>query len=374
MLVDIHMIKSFQPTNLNRDDTGAPKTCMFGGFQRSRISSQCLKRSWRTSELLREEIGERNISIRTRKLPDLIEEKLRKENISDEYISIIRKKVTGFGTKEGTESKDERTAQIIAYSADDIADISSLIMEELKNCTTKKEVEKISIKDVQKKIGENIKRSVTLDTALFGRMVTSEALSNVEASMQVAHAISTNRVFMESDFFTAVDDLISGNEAELGSGMLGDIDYNSSCYYIYASLDTDKLSENLRNVENAEEIMQKIVPVMINTMAMTNPSGKQNSFAGHSLPSAVLVECKTKHIPVSYANAFEVPIKPDKERGLVSNSIASLKKECESIAKDFDIPVEKRLWYSKDTSIVMDENVAVNCNSFKELLMQIPQV
>lgn len=374
MLVEIHMLKNFQPTNLNRDDTGAPKTCMFGGVQRGRISSQCLKHSWRTSDLLKEAVGERNIGIRTRKLPDLIAEKLEGYGVQEEFISVIRTAVTGFGTKEGKETKDEKTAQVIAYSPDDIQAITELILKKLESCKTVKEVEKIKAKELQEIMGKNTKRSVTLDMALFGRMVTSDAFADVEASMQVAHAISTNKVFMESDYFTAVDDLISGSETETGSAMIGDIDYNSSCYYIYASLDTDKLRENLRYCEDADEIMQKIVPVMLETITRTNPSGKQNSFAGHSLPSAILVECKDKHIPVSYANAFEVPVKPDREHGLIYNSIVRLQKECEEIARDFGIPVTRRLWFSRENSIVFEDDTTVNCRNFRELLEQLPQM
>ena len=179
---------------------------------------------------------------------------------------------------------------------------------------------------------------------------------------------------MESDYFTAVDDLIDGSETETGSAMIGDIDYNSSCYYIYASLDTDKLRTNLQDCDDADEILQKIVPVILETMTMTNPTGKQNSFAGHSLPSAILVECKDKHIPVSYANAFEVPVKPDREHGLVYNSIVRLQKECDEIARDFGIPVTKRLWFSRENSVVFNDETTVNCQNFHELLEQLPQM
>ena len=374
MLIEIHMLKNYQPTNLNRDDTGAPKTCMFGGVQRGRISSQCLKHSWRTSGLLSDAIGSKQIGVRTRKLPDLVGEALAAKGVKEEYITALQKNLTGIGTKDGKENKDGKTAQVIAYSPEDIQAITDLILEKLENCKTVKDVEKIKAKDLQDILGKNTKRSVTLDMALFGRMVTSDAFADVEAAMQVAHAISTNRVYMESDYFTAVDDLIDGSETETGSAMIGDIDYNSSCYYMYASLDTDKLRENLQYNDDAEEIMKKIVPVLVETMAMTNPSGKQNSFAGHSLPSAVLVECKEKHIPVSYANAFEEPVKPEKGHGLVYGSICALKQECESIASDFGLAVEKRLWFSRDASVSFGEDMAVNCRNFRELLDQIPQV
>ena len=86
MLYEIHIIKNYPPTNLNRDNTGAPKTCMFGGVLRGRISSQCLKRSWRTSELFRRAIGESHLGIRTRQLPQLVVDELRARGVEEAYL------------------------------------------------------------------------------------------------------------------------------------------------------------------------------------------------------------------------------------------------------------------------------------------------
>ncbi len=381
MLIEIHMLKNFAPTNLNRDDTGSPKTCMFGGVQRGRISSQCLKYSWRTASILQNAVGEKNIACRTRKMPDLIEEELLKRDVNKEYIPIIKKALTDFGKsdKKGKDEKSDKkkekaiqTAQIIAYSAEDIQTIADLIITELKDCKNINEVKKFDVKKLQEDMSESTNRAVTLDMALFGRMVTSKALVNVEASMQVAHAISTNRVFMESDYFTAVDDLINESDTETGSAMIDDIDYNSSCYYIYASLDTDKLYENLVNNSDRDEIIKTVVPELVRTMALTNPSGKQNSFGGHSLPSAVLVECKECHIPVSYANAYEEPVKPTGGHGLIHPSVVRLMKECEKTAELYGIPVEKRLWFTNVEGAAFEDDMTVNCRTFAELLEQLP--
>ena len=101
MLYEIHMLKNYPPVNLNRDDSGAPKSCLFGGTTRGRISSQCLKRSWRTSPLLAQVIGEAHLGTRTRKLPELVAEKLGEMGVSPEYIQEIQPKLSGFGNKEG---------------------------------------------------------------------------------------------------------------------------------------------------------------------------------------------------------------------------------------------------------------------------------
>lgn len=375
MLIEVHMLKNYPATNLNRDDTGAPKTCMFGGVQRGRISSQCLKYSWRTSALLKEAIGEDMISTRTRKLPDILEESLIKQDIPDEYIAVIKKTVTDFGKKDGKEnSKELKTAQVIAYSPEDIKEITELLLEKLKDCKNVKDVEKIKAKDLQDIMKKSVNRAITLDMALFGRMVTSDAFADVEASMQVAHAISTNRVYMESDYFTAVDDLIAGSDTETGCAKIDETDYNSSCYYLYSSIDTDKLRENLKYCDNVDDVMKKAIPTLIETMVYTNPSGKQNSFAGHSLPSAILIECKEKHIPVSYANAYEIPVKPIRDSGIVTQSVERLRDECIKISNCYGIPVEKRLWFTTKSEISFEDDLSVNCGNFMELIKQLPQM
>lgn len=231
MLYEIHMLKNYPPVNLNRDESGAPKSCMFGGTTRGRVSSQCLKRSWRTSPLLIQAIGAERLGIRTRKLPQLVSEKLKEMGVGQAYIDTVLPKISGFGNKDGTENKDgSYTAQIIFYAPEDIQAVAESIYEKLKGCHSLQDVKELKAKELQEAVKGAESRPVTLDMALFGRMVTSNAFRDVEASMQVAHAISTNKLNMESDYFTAMDDLLSGATLEeAGSAMIGDTDYNSAC-------------------------------------------------------------------------------------------------------------------------------------------------
>ena len=370
MLIEIHMLKNYPPTNLNRDDTGAPKTCLFGGVTRGRISSQCLKRSWRTSPVFQNEIGAENLGVRTRKLPQLVVEKLRSMGVSEEVTAELLPKLSGFGNKDGKETKEgDITAQIVVYAPQDIQAVAETVKEIVDQCKTMKEVKALKAKDLQAAVRNAQIRPVTLDIALFGRMVTSDAFRDVEASMQVAHAISTNKVAVESDYFTAMDDLLDGASLdEQGAGMIGDIDYNSSCYYIYASIDVDALKENLKDSENADEIAAKAIPALIRAMAFTNPSGKQNSFAGHVLPSAVLVECKSTKIPTSMANAFVEPVRASGGKDLVENSAIKLAEEADAIARNYGLPVDRRIWFCVDKYEVRPACDAVICATFPELV------
>lgn len=348
MLYEIHMLKNYPPVNLNRDESGAPKSCTFAGTARGRISSQCLKRSWRTSSIFSSAIGAENLGIRTRKLPELVGAKLIDMGVSQEYVDMLLPKLSGFGNKEGKEnSKGSITAQVIFYAPEDIDAVAAAVKELLDACSSIKEVKGLKAKDLQDAVKGSDIRPITLDMALFGRMVTSNAFRDVEAAMQVAHAISTNKLNMESDYFTAMDDLISGDTVEdSGAGMIDDTDYNSSCYYFYASLDADILRENLKYTPDSEELIKNAIPALVRTMALTNPSGKQNSFAGNVLPSAILVECKSEKVPVSLVNAFAKPVRPAPENGydLIRGSIQRLCEEDDNIQRSFGLKVDKRLW------------------------------
>lgn len=368
MLYEIHMLKNYPPTNLNRDDTGSPKTCLFGGVTRGRVSSQCLKRSWRTSPSFRAEIGDENLGIRTRKLPVLVAEKLMEMGISKEFAEAIQPRLTGIGNKEGKETKDgNATAQVIFYAKDDITAVAEAVKLQLDKCKSVKDVQKLKAKDIQTAIAGADVRPVTLDIALFGRMVTSDAFRDVEASMQVAHAISTNKVSVESDYFTAMDDMLFGSSMdEMGAAMIGDVDFNASCYYVYASIDTDALAENLKYAEKPEEIVRKAVPALLRAMAFTDPSGKQNSFAGHVLPSVVMVECKEQKIPTSMVNAFVEPV--GKGGDLVRESAKKLANEVDMVARNFGLSVEQRLWFCVDKYDVAPASATRICASFPELV------
>ena len=368
MLFEIHMLKNYPPTNLNRDDTGAPKTCVFGGATRGRISSQCLKRSWRKSPLFQAEIGEDKLGVRTRKLPELVAEKLLEMGVPADKVEAVKPKISGFGNKEGKETKEgDSTAQIIFFSPQDIDAVAAAVKEILDGCADAKAVKSLKSKDLQSAAADADRtRPITLDIALFGRMVTSDAFRDVEASMQVAHAISTNKVSVESDYFTAMDDLLNGGSMEeAGAGMIGDVDYNASCYYLYASLDTDALKDALCDAPNADALVRLALPALLRAMAFTNPSGKQNSFAGHVLPSCFMVECKEQKIPTSMVNAFVTPVSGG---DIVEKSVRLLAKEADMLAADFGIPVKERLWFCVNKYDIRPESATRVCGSFPELV------
>ena len=358
MLIEIHIIQNHAPSNLNRDDTGSPKECIFGGARRGRISSQCLKRSIRRSEMFQQELSG-NLATRTRRLPELIRKRFEQDETLKEYAAIAAKKVTGFGTKEGKErdpEKDEKlaTAQTMFLTDDDVSRVFEVVAKAARDAGSVKKFEGVKAAELQAASQQKGFRPISVDVALFGRMVTSEAFRDVEASAQVAHALSTHAVKHEFDYFTAVDDLARTDgevEEDAGADMLGDVEFNSACYYKYFSIDSSGLIDNLvganlrkdvpaEDRQAAVELAATTLETLLKAAVLVTPSGKQNSFAAHQLPSAVLIEVRPHCTPVSYANAFVKPITPGNV-GLVQSSLDALKAHVEALTKGFSLKTKK---------------------------------
>jgi len=174
---------------------------------------------------------------------------------------------------------------------------------------------KAKIADITKAVGPSLSRSV--DIALFGRMTTSEAFLDVSAAVQVAHAISANALDTEFDYFAAVDDV----SKDPGAGMIGDIEFNSSTYYKYFSIHWEQLRHN---VGEDIDIARRSVLAFLEAAATVHPSGKQSSFAAHSLPSLIVVEVRGRNLPVSYANAYLQPAHASATLSLMDNAVAKL--------------------------------------------------
>lgn len=264
MIIELHILQNFAPSCLNRDDTNSPKECLFGGYRRARISSQCTKRAIRWNDTFREELSP-YLSARSLRFPTQVYEKLLALDVDKgpakevcKGLQAIAKKeaqkeasAEGAGedaTKESTKSKDSyeldifKTPQMVFYTEDEVNECAKQIKRLLDSGMKPKEVLK---KD---KKGKFVNLPIfpvphSADIALFGRMVTSAHFDNIDAACQVAHAISTHKVGVEFDFYTAVDDLQP--KEDTGAGMMGTVEFNSACYYRYANIDLRQLVDNL---------------------------------------------------------------------------------------------------------------------------------
>lgn len=326
MFIETHILQNFAPSNLNRDDTGAPKECMFGGARRARISSQCVKRAMRTG--LSDSLGDEDLAVRTKYLASQLAQRLAARGRAEEDATqVARAALASSGIS--ADSKSSMTSYLLLLGRrelDDLAEICEDNWDALLEAADQagpdkapKAVEKVGqgMHDVLVAAGRNGSRAV--DLALFGRMVADAPEAGVDACCQVAHAISTHRVAVEFDFYTAVDDLRP--EDTHAAGMMGTVEFNSACYYRYANVSTDALSETLGDRERVRHALGAWLDAGIDAV----PTGKQNSMAAWNRPSLILAVLRDSQ-PCSLANAFVPPVSADRESDgdLIGASVRAL--------------------------------------------------
>lgn len=294
LFLDIHAIQTVPPANINRDDTGSPKTAQYGGVTRARVSSQSWKRAIR--KYFNENGDVENVGIRSLEIVKYVANKIieKDDSISIEDAMVMADKTIN----DAKISTKEQKAKALFFLSDKQAE--KLAQASIDKVTDKKELEVILNDDI------------SIDIALFGRMVADNTILNEDASSQVAHAISTHAIQSEFDFFTAVDDLAPEDNA--GAGMLGTVEYNSSTLYRYANI---ALHDFYRQLEDKEETVNA-TKLFVKSFVESMPTGKINTFANQTLPQAVVVSLRIDR-PLNMVSAFEEPIKSD--NGYVDKSI-----------------------------------------------------
>lgn len=325
LFVEFHLIQNFAPSNLNRDDTGAPKDAIFGGHRRARLSSQCFKRAMRLHAAATDAIPTEFQGVRTKKLKQLLEARLA-ELGRQETGPRIEEALAGAGLKLTDEGKTE---YLLFLGQGEVEGFAQLIHKHWDALGAAPAVDgKKSKKEAKANVPvEVVKEAKTLldgrkavDVALFGRMLADMPGVNQDAACQVAHAISTHKVEREFDYFTAVDD--KGDEDETGAGMIGQVEFNSATFYRYAVIDAAKLLENLHN---DKELALTGIGAFAQAMGRAIPTGKQNTFAAHNPPAFVGVVLRHAS-PFNLANAFEKPVWPKNDQALTALSVEKLAK------------------------------------------------
>jgi len=333
LFIEFHLIQNFAPSNLNRDDTGAPKDAVFGGYRRARVSSQCFKhaiRKWFSQSGL---VAPELLGTRTRQLHRLVEDELRALGLTDstrfnEIIKLCLKKKSAKKDAAGDDrGEDEQESEsVLSYllfiSPREINALKSVLTEHtgsIKTLAAKKKLKASDVPDVLKKsVRDCMTHLKAVDIALFGRMLADLPEVNQDAACQVAHAISTHRVEREFDYFTAVDD--KGGPDETGAGMIGQVEFNSATFYRYAVIDSHKLLENL---QGDKDLTLLAVEAFVQAAVRAIPTGKQNTFAAHNPPSFVGTVIRHGG-PLNLANAFEKPIAAKQDKSLTTLSVEAL--------------------------------------------------
>lgn len=338
--IEFHLIQNFAPSNLNRDDTGAPKDAIFGGQRRARVSSQCFKRATRLAAAEHDLVPQAHRGIRTKKLKNLLIERLSGRD-ADEAAGKIEAALGAAGLKL---KDDGKTEYLLFLGENEVAAFAALIDQHWDELVvggekkSKKDAKASIPPEIVKKAKALLDGGKAVDVALFGRMLADLPAVNQDAACQVAHAISTHRVEREFDYFTAVDD--KGDEDETGAGMIGQVEFNSATFYRYAVLDVSKL---LGNLQGDHELTLAAVEAFTQALVRAIPSGKQNSFAAHNAPEFIGV-CLRRATPLNLANAFEKPVRPKIDDSLTAQSVGALANYEDKLAAVYATPQDQWLY------------------------------
>ncbi|MFP9229961.1 type I-E CRISPR-associated protein Cas7/Cse4/CasC [Pectobacterium cacticida] len=312
--IQLHFLTAYPSSNLNRDDAGRPKTAMVGGIERLRVSSQSLKRAWRTSDVFASAV-EGHIGTRSRRLGREVYNALiaggMTEKLADKAALSIAAQF-GKPKKEEKDSKDPLEKydieQLAHISVQERALIDRLVAQLIEQA---REPNSDELKLLRK-------GATSVDIALFGRMLASSPEFNVEAACQVAHALGVSAVTIEDDFFTAVDDL--NTAADSGSAHMGEQSFASALFYHYVCINRDLLLENLNN---DDDLVARTLRALAETTLTVSPGGKQNSFASRALATYALAEKGTDQ-PRTLSVAFFKPIRSDNQ---VNDAIELLRQQ-----------------------------------------------
>ena len=322
--VQIHTLTGYSATLLNRDDIGRAKRLPFGGYDRIRVSSQCLKRHWRvaTGAWSLEGLGTGR-SLRSRRIfSETIANELTKRGLSVEQIvnvlTPIRAVVLGESAKakkaradkqaetaEADLLNDLNTEQIIVLGSREIeflTDLAEEIVKESGEDEAKAVIEYFKDKDKRKNL-KALQQGSGLDASLFGRMVTSDILARSDAAVHVAHSFTVHSEESEPDYFSALDDLVAA-KGELGSGHINTSELTSGLFYSYVVIDICQL---IANLSDDRLLAADVLRRLIHLIATVSPGAKLGSTAPYACAELVLAEVG-EHQPRTLANAFMKPV------------------------------------------------------------------
>lgn len=318
--IQLHALTFYPPSNLNRDDLGRPKTAHVGNHPRLRISSQCLKRSWRTSNVFQTALAGK-VGTRTKRIGSEIVMPIFKDAGIDEKKAIAwATAIREVFSKKAADKKDPtNTLQMVHYTPRELAAIQALA----KTCADEERAPTKEDLDTLRGAEGGV------DVAMFGRMMADFTSANVEAAVQVAHAFTVNKVALEDDFFTAVDDLNRGDE-DAGAGHVDEAWFGSGVFYLYVCIDRDALLRHLGD----EALVNAAIAALTEAVATVSPSGKQNSFAARAQAGFMLAE-KGEQAPRSLAAAFINPVYPTSDTNILDRAIAQLKDTKDNLDKAY---------------------------------------
>lgn len=332
--VQLHLLTNYPPSNLNRDDTGRPKTALVGDATRLRISSQSQKRAWRTSDIFETSLAG-HLGTRTKMMGMELFTSLKnagvKEKDARSWAKAIAQQFGKLKSDKKTENdEDLQIEQLAHFSPEERAAIDKLVKAcaERGNGPTEDELKLLS------------KPKTAVDIAMFGRMLADSPSHNMEAAVQVAHAITVNKTAVEDDYFSAIDDLNAR-----GAGHIGERGYGAGLFYLYVCINRDLLKSNL---DGDEALTAKALEALIHAITKVSPTGMQNSHASRAYASYVLAE-KGDQQPRSLAQAFLKPVKPFDDEDMLDKAVKAIEKRRDNFDKVYGACADARYQFNVET-------------------------
>ena len=332
MFMDIYAVQNVPPSNINRDETGNPKTAQYGGVLRSRVSSQAWKRAMR--ETFKSLLDKKQLGVRTKNAVELIvkamvDQRPESADQAESYASLVLQ-ATGVkvvaSTRAGAASGKPVTQYLIFIGNTEIGKLANIALEWMDQG---KDLAKAPDSAMKKEVSGVFHGEQAIDIALFGRMLADAPDLNTDASAQVAHAISVDAIKPEYDYFTAADDFTEADNA--GAAMIDSVGFNSSTLYRYATVNLDALQEQIGNAEATARVASVFVEAFIRSM----PTGKQNSYANRTLPETCIVAFRDSQ-PINAVEAFERPVVAEDDQPISQVAGRRLVEELRRIQDAYD--------------------------------------
>lgn len=327
--VQLHLLTNYAPSNLNREDTGRPKSALVGDALRLRISSQCQKRAWRTSDAFAGALAG-HLGTRTKRLGNESFDALRKAGVREDDARKWSRAIAGCFGKPKAENRTDNQEDL---EIEQLAHVSTHERQAVRDL-----VEKCAQRGSAPEQEELLllrKPRHDVDIAMFGRMLADSPQFNVDAAIQVAHAITVHRCTVEDDYFTAIDDL---NRDAPEASHIGERGYGAGLFYQYLCINRELLLENLGG---DGDLTARALAALMHAVTKVSPNGMQNSFASRAYASYVLAE-KGDQQPRSLAEAFLKPIKPGNDRGMLELAIAELEKRQKAFDQVYGVCADQR--------------------------------
>lgn len=343
--LQVHLLTSYPPANLNRDDLGRPKTAKMGGVDRLRVSSQSLKRTWRTSDLFQRSLSG-HLGTRTKRLGYGVYEQFIEAGIPEKDSKTWALQIAEqFGKRKKEGEHELEIEQLVHIAPAEQRAIDALVRVLIEERRPPQDDELDFLRSDE----------MAVDIALFGRMLAAKPKYNVEAACQVAHAISVHGVVIEDDYFTAVDDLNDHSE-DAGAAHIGETGFAAGLFYSYICINRELLIENLNG---NMELANRAISALVEAAVKVAPEGKQNSFASRAYASYVRAEVGDQQ-PRSLSVAFLKPVAKNEE-DFARNAVDALEKQTENFDRAYGPCVDEH--YTLDT-ITPNENTMAGMLEF----------